>query len=90
MIWAILALLGVPLWLIAGALAAILWSRHQVKKTPDIFPAKLRLVSGSAQSIGEKWSRMSANAFWVRDVLLVHSGLPLARITTMSGLRNDG
>lgn len=74
---------GVPLWLIVGGLAAVFYNRHQVKKTPDIFPARLRTVSGSVHGIGEKWSRMPVYALWIHDVLLIHSGLPLAHITPM-------
>ena len=43
MLWATLALLGVPLWLVAGGLALMLWSRHRFKKQDGVFPTKMRL-----------------------------------------------
>jgi len=73
MIWAILALLGVPIWLVVGGLAAMLLSRSRFKKREGVFPAKMRQGSGA----GANWPRMSNYALWVHDVLLVHKGLGL-------------
>ena len=80
MIGAILAVLGVPIWLVvAGLGVALLRSRSQFKKRPGVFMAKIRLRSGSFEGIGEKWTPMPIAALWVHDVLLVHKGLPLVR-----------
>ena len=80
MIWAILAVLGVPIWLVvAGLGTALLRSRSQFKKRPGVFMAKIRLRSGSFEGIGEKWTPMPIAALWVHDVLLVHKVLPLVR-----------
>lgn len=77
MIWAILALLGVPIWLVVGALAVMFLSRSRFKKQDGVFPAKMRRESGSASGDGEKWPPVSSFALWVHDVLLVHKGLGL-------------
>jgi len=37
MLVAILSLLGVPLWLTLGWLAAALWHRREIKKLPGMF-----------------------------------------------------
>lgn len=79
MIWAILAILGVPIWLVVGGLGAALWSRSQFKKSPGVFVAKIRLRSGSFEGISEKWTPMPVAALWIHDVLLVHKGLALVR-----------
>ena len=72
MIWAILAVLGVPIWLVvAGLGVALLRSRSQFKKRPGVFMAKIRLRSGSFEGISEKWTPMPIAALWVHDVLLV-------------------
>ncbi|MFC2037569.1 hypothetical protein ACFLYD_06350 [Chloroflexota bacterium] len=79
MIWAILAVLGVPIWLVVGGLGTVLWIRSRSKKAPGVFPAKIRLRSGSFEGISEKWTPMPISALWVHDVLLVHKGLALVR-----------
>lgn len=73
MIWIILTLLGVPIWMVVGALALVLWNRNHVKKQPDTFAAKLRLESGSFPGFSEKAA--SSYCEWIHDVLLVHKGL---------------
>jgi hypothetical protein len=65
------------MWLVAGGLAVMLWSRSRFKKQDGVFPTKMRLESGSAPGIGKKWPPMSSFALWVHDVLLVHKGLGL-------------
>jgi len=77
-IWIALACLGVPIWLVVGALALILWNRNHVKKQPGIFPVKLRLESGSFPGFSEKPA--SGYCEWVHDVLLVHKGLLMATL----------
>jgi hypothetical protein len=77
LIWILLATLGVPLWLIVGALGGALWSRRTFRHAPGVFPCKARIISGSEDS--GKWPRTTAYARWVHDVLLVHAGLALVR-----------
>jgi hypothetical protein len=79
MIWALLALLGVPIWLLVGGLGATLLNRRAVKATPDVFRCKVRVTSGSVPHLGAKWPRTSYYAFWVRDVLIVRTGVTLMR-----------
>lgn len=88
MIWALLAILGVPIWLIVGALAGVLWSRRKFRKTPGVFPCKVRIVSGSEDP--GKWPRSTAYARWVHDVLLVHAGLGLVKYQALPGAGVDG
>jgi hypothetical protein len=80
-IWILLATLGVPLWLIVGALGGALWSRRTFRRAPGVFPCKVRIVSGSEDS--GKWPRATAYARWAHDVLLVHAGLALVRFRAL-------
>jgi hypothetical protein len=92
MLWATLALLGVPLWIVAGGLAVMFWSRSKFKKQDGVFATKMRLESGSAPGVGEKWPPMSSFALWVHDVLLVHKGLGLMNTSPLgvAGLEGSG
>jgi hypothetical protein len=74
MVWALLAILGVPIWLVLGGLGFALWSRKKFKETPGVFLAKVRMNSGSFSGIGDRWSRMPVYALWVHGVLLLHKG----------------
>lgn len=75
MVWAGLAIIGIPIWLLVGVLAALLWNRSHFKKQEGVFPAKLRLESGSFHGLSEKPA--SVFCVWVHDVLLVYKGLGL-------------
>ena len=79
MISILLAVLGVPLWLVVGALAASLLSRRSFKGGSGVFRAKLRIVSGTSSGIRSSWPRVPVYAYWAHDVLLVHQGLALVR-----------
>jgi hypothetical protein len=80
-IWILLATLGVPLWLIFGALGGALWSRRKFRHASGVFPCKIRIVSGA--EVSRKWPRATAYARWVHDVLLVHAGLALVRFKAL-------
>jgi hypothetical protein len=80
-IWALLAILGVPIWLIVGALAAVLVSRRRFLAQPEVFKLKLRPVDG------EKWPRRNAYGRLVHDVLILNSGPALVR-TTVRGVKS--
>ena len=73
MIWATLALLGVPIWLVVGALAGGLFNRHRFKGQPGVFPLHLR------EAGEEKWSRRPAYGRYVHNVLIVNLGLAMIR-----------
>ena len=81
MIWALLAILGVPIWLIVGVVTAAVVSRRRFKAQPGVFQLKLRPVDG------EKWPRRVAYGRLVHDVLILNSGLALIR-TTARGIRS--
>jgi hypothetical protein len=87
-IWILLAMLGVPIWLVVGALGGALWSRRTFQRAPGVFPCKVRIVSGFEDS--GKWPRATAYARWVHDVLLVHAGLALVRFRALPVIGVDG
>ena len=60
MIWAILALLGVPLWLCAIALGSIAFRNRKLRKRPGNVPVRV-LVPGKT-----RWS--AGHGLWVSDV----------------------
>jgi hypothetical protein len=77
---AILALLGVPLWLILGWLAAGLWHRHDVEKNlPGLFKMKVRVLEGTYRHLDGNYSRTAAIAIWAHDILIIEKGLLLGR-----------
>ena len=59
MIWAVLAVLGVPLWLIALALLNLAYRNRTLRKRPGNLPVRLRTP-------GKRWKR--GHAVWVHDV----------------------
>src|SRR6266508_3004502 len=81
MIWILLAALGVPLWLVAGALSAGLLSRRSFRRAPGVFKSKLRLRQGKIHGLDDSWPRVPGYGLWAHDVLIVHTGLALVRNT---------
>ena len=79
MIIAILGLLGVPLWLLLGWLAAGIWHRHQIKELPGLFNVKVRLISGSHQHLNDNFPRSTGHAMWAHDVLIMEKGMLIPR-----------
>jgi hypothetical protein len=71
MIWALLALLGIPIWFIAVVLIAVFRNRKAVRSNLDVFEFR--------RSKGDGWQRGMNYARWVSDVLIVHVGLALIR-----------
>jgi hypothetical protein len=80
MVAILLAVLGVPLWLVAGMVLGALYSRHRYRQTPGVFRCKVRTVAGTVGSLKPTWGRMTAYGRWVHDVLLVNQGLALVRV----------
>lgn len=74
MIWVLLAMLGVPIWLVVGALGGAVISRRRLQGQDDVF-AVSRRAHGE-----DDWPRRPAFGRHVHDVLLVNSGL--ARVRT--------
>lgn len=60
MIWAILALLGVPLWLCALAISVLVLRNRKLRKRPGSVPVRVR-VDGKG-----RWH--PGHGFWVHDV----------------------
>ncbi|MPY92111.1 MAG: hypothetical protein GEV08_03310 [Acidimicrobiia bacterium] len=63
MIWLILALLGVPLWLVVGGILALVTRSYRLRARPGNVPVRLH-KAGKPPAKG--WHR--GNAVWVRDV----------------------
>jgi hypothetical protein len=82
MLVAILAVLGIPPWvLLLAVLVIVIRSRNQFISTPGVFPLRLRSVAEDIPGVKADWPRAKSYAFWVHDVLLVHSGPPLMKTT---------
>jgi hypothetical protein len=71
LIWALLALLGIPIWFIAVVLIAAFRNRKAVRSNPEVFDFKLRKDDG--------WQRSKSYARWVSDVFIIHTGIALIR-----------
>jgi len=73
MIWALLAILGVPLWLIVGLLVGVILSRRSFQRQEGVFALKARPEGA------EKWTRGVIYGRQVRDVLVTTRGAALLR-----------
>jgi hypothetical protein len=73
MIWALLAILGVPIWLVVGILIGVVSSRRRFQREDDVFPLKARPEGAS------KWPRGLVFGRQVRDVLVTNRGAALLR-----------
>ena len=77
MVLALLAILGVPIWLLLGMLGGALWNRHRFKQLPGVFRLKYREASS------DKWPRQATYGRWVHDVLLINKGIGLVPTTAV-------
>ena len=73
MIWALLAILGVPIWLIIGILIGVLMSRRAFKQKPGVFEVRVRAQNS------DKWPRSASYGRVVSDVFVVDHGVALLR-----------
>jgi len=74
MIWALLALLGVPIWLIVSVLGGALWIRRSFRQQPGVFKVATR-DAGT-----ESWKRTSTGyARCISNVFVINVGLALVR-----------
>lgn len=73
MIWALLAILGVPIWLVVGILAGVLLSRRNFRRQDGVFAFNIRPEGAS------KWPRRVVYGRQVRDVLVINRGVSLVR-----------
>ena len=77
---ALLSMLGVPLWLLLGWVAAGIWHRHDLKQNlPNLFKMKVRVIKGGYRHIDGTFSHTAALAIWAHDVLIIEKGLLVAR-----------
>ena len=60
MVWAILALLGVPLWLCAAGIGIMVWRNRSLRKRHGDIPARVRWP------LKTRWTR--GHGLWVSDV----------------------
>ena len=72
-IWATLAFLGVPIWLVLGALLGASLSRHRFRSQPDVIPLLFRSAND------DKWPKRLAYGRYIHDVLIVNHGLAQIR-----------
>jgi hypothetical protein len=68
MLIALLAVLGVDLWVILVLLAGVLSRRRWVSHQPGAFKGAIRVVKGDVPGLGAKWKRGYGR--WVRDILV--------------------
>jgi uncharacterized protein YneF (UPF0154 family) len=73
-IWILLAALGIPIWLIVGALIAIWQIRRTVKRQPGVFEVSVRNAGA------DTWPRQPSYARVIRDVLVLNRGVALLRV----------
>lgn len=73
MIWALLAILGVPIWLVVGILAGVGLSRRNFQRQDGVFAFNIRPEGAS------KWPRQVVYGRQVRDVLVTNRGASLVR-----------
>lgn len=73
MFWALLAFLGVPIWLVVGGLCGALISRRQFGVQEGVFALSFR------EHGDETWPRGVGYGRYVNDVLLVNHGLALVK-----------
>ena len=76
MIIGILAIVGVPLWLIAIVVIALLRARSKARGIPGSFLCKLRVVSGEVAGLDDSFARYQSVGQWVHKVLVLHGGNP--------------
>jgi hypothetical protein len=68
MLIALLAVLGVDLWVIIVVLAGVLSRKRWVSHQPGAFKGAIRVVEGDVPGLGTKWKRGYGR--WVRDILV--------------------
>jgi hypothetical protein len=73
MLWALLAILGVPIWLVVGVLVGVGLSRRNYQREEGVFAFNVRPEGAST------WPRQLAYGRHVRDVLVTNRGAALVR-----------
>jgi hypothetical protein len=68
MLIALLAVLGVNLWVIVVLLAVVLTRKRWVSRQPGAFKGAIRVIEGDVPGLKAKWKR--GYGYWVRDILV--------------------
>lgn len=89
MILVVLAFLGVPVWVVAGMLLAVLLSRRRFRNRPDAFEVKVRLFSGAFTGMDASFPRAVASAMWAQNVLVIFHGMARTRVLLLPTLALD-
>lgn len=76
----LLAVLGVPVWLVVGMLLGAFYSRHRYRQDPAVFRGNCRVIDGRVDALDDSWGRTPVYVRWVHDVLLITRGLALVRV----------
>ena len=76
---ALLLFLGIPIWMLFGAIILIFWNRRKVKSQSGMFVVKFRAIPDNKDD-QSKWSK-KGYAQWVHDVLIVRTGVGLMKST---------
>jgi hypothetical protein len=83
MLAVVLAVLGVPVWLVVGMLLAGVYSRRRYRQQPDVFACYVRVVDGELGPLDATWGRRPSYGRWLHDVLLLSRGLALVRFVVI-------
>ena len=84
----ITTVLAAVLALTLGVLACGLWTRRRFRRMPGAFPCRTRTVSPMGRT--GSWSRSTAYACWIHDVLFVHPGFGRLRAVALPVDHVDG
>jgi hypothetical protein len=68
MLIALLAVLGVNLWVILALVAVVLTRKRWVSRQPGAFKGAIRVTEGDVPGLKAKWKRGYGR--WVRDILV--------------------
>ena len=84
MIWAILALLGVPLWLCAAGIVTVVFQNRRLRKRPGnvpirvLRPGKSRWTFGHGVWVSDVFAWRGSPAAWREDLVQVSGASPRA------------
>jgi hypothetical protein len=68
-------------WLAIGALLVSLSWRRRRRRTPGVFPCRVRAAGPTSET---HWSRRKRYGRWVHDVLLIYRGATLTRCEALA------
>jgi len=63
---------------------AVLIQRRRIVGTSGVFRCRLRSSSWGLDTLTQRWSRRTAYAVWVHDVLVVYRGVALSRVLLLA------